>query len=144
MGTLKLRPKDVEIETFRARIYPQSTAHRLKTERQIDDLVKAKFIERSTSPISSACFLVAKANSVGKFRLVLDLRNVNKILEQDCYELPTIPENMNKIGCSNERFCLLSIWQAPTTRSCSIWSLVSTQRSILPEVSGTGFGRPLD
>ena len=98
LGSLKLRPKNVETKPFRARIYPQSTVDRLETEKQIDDLFRCGFIERSTSNFSSPCFLVNKANSPGKKRLVFDLREPNKILEQDNYDLPTIPEIIDKIG----------------------------------------------
>ena len=98
LGSLKLRPKNVETKPFRARIYPQSTVDRLETEKQIDDLFRCGFIERSTSNFSSPCFLVNKANSPGKKRLVFDLREPNKILEQDSYDLPTIPEIIDKIG----------------------------------------------
>ena len=100
LGSLKLRPKNVEIKPFRARIYPQSTVDRLETERQIDNLFQCGFIERSTSNFCSPCFLVNKANSPGKKRLVFDLREPNKILEQDSYDLPTIPEIIEKIGCA--------------------------------------------
>ena len=104
LGSLKLRPIPGEIKPFRARIYPQSTVDRLETERQIDALFKCGFIERSTSVFSSPCFLVDKANSPGKKRLVFDLREPNKILEQDSYDLPTIPEIMDKIGSTKARF----------------------------------------
>ena len=70
----------------------------LKQKKQIDDLFRCGFIERSTSNFSSPCFLVNKANSPGKKRLVFDLREQNKILEQDNYDLPTIPEIIDKIG----------------------------------------------
>ena len=49
LGSLKLRPKSVDNKPFRAKIYPQSTVDRLETERQIDDLFRCGFIERSTS-----------------------------------------------------------------------------------------------
>ena len=56
LGSLKLRPKEKETKPFRAKVFPQSTPDRLETERQIENLLKAGFIERSTSNFSSGCF----------------------------------------------------------------------------------------
>ena len=45
-----------------------------------------------------------KANSPGRKRLVFDLREPNKILEQDSYDLPTVPEIIDKIGSAKAKY----------------------------------------
>ena len=66
---LKLKP-GADAKYSRARIYPMSTPDRLELERQISDLLKWGFIERSKSRFSSPAFLVAKDGSIGKKRVV--------------------------------------------------------------------------
>ena len=63
---LKLKP-GADAKYSRARIYPMSTPDRLELERQVSDLLKWGFIERSKSRFSSPAFLVAKHGSpIGK------------------------------------------------------------------------------
>ena len=75
-----------------------STPDRLELERQVSDLLKWGLIERSKSRFSSPAFLVAKAGSIGKKRVVYDFRSMNQMLEEDSYDLPTIQEITEKIG----------------------------------------------
>ncbi len=98
LGTLKLKPIDENVKPFRSAIYPQNAENREEIERQVSELLKDGFIERSTSPFSSSAFLVAKAGSPSKRRLVFDYRRVNRILEQDAYVVPTMSEIIDKIA----------------------------------------------
>ena len=112
---LKLKP-GADVKYSRARIYPMSTPDRLELERQVSDLLKWGFIERSKSRLSSSAFLVKKAGSFGIKRVVYDYRTMNQMLEKDSYDLPTVQKITEKLVCSALPICPVLTFQVRIRR----------------------------
>lgn len=102
---------------------PYPVPHSLQNElkRQLQELEAADLIEPSDSHISSPLLMVKKKNLTGdpaqqRYRLVTDLRTVNKHLKYPRYNLPIINHLLEKLRGSNY-FCSLdlssSFWQIP-------------------------------
>ena len=99
LGKLELRMKPgADVKYSRARIYPMSTPDRLELERQVSDLLKWGFIERSKSQVFFSGISCRQGSVHWKKRMVYDFRSINKILEEDSYDLPTVQEITEKIG----------------------------------------------
>ena len=60
LGQLTLRPKEKDPKPFRAKVYPQNSADREILEKEIDELLRCGFIQRSTSNYSCPCFFSFK------------------------------------------------------------------------------------
>ena len=80
------------ITPFVAREYALPQQHLAEIQRQIDHLLKAGFIRRSSSPWRHATFVVPKAN--GEARIVFDYRPINKVTKRMEAPLPRIEELM--------------------------------------------------
>lgn len=78
-------------------------AHRSEIQRQLDELETNGIIARCDSPWNSPIFLVPKKpNERGEkqFRLVIDYRELNKVIEPTSFPLPLIDEIIDQMnGC---------------------------------------------
>lgn len=70
----------------------------------LDELLKAGVIERCSSDYNSPCLLVAKKDEGGKtagYRLVIDYRMLNKVIESIVYPMPRIQDILCSFaGCT--------------------------------------------
>ena len=76
-------------------------AHKEKTERQVNKLLKDRIIEDSTSPYTSPLWIVSKKNdSKGnkRWRMVIDYRALNDKTVGDAHPLPNIAEILDRLG----------------------------------------------
>ncbi|KAL5247030.1 hypothetical protein ACHWQZ_G019036 [Mnemiopsis leidyi] len=98
---------------------PIPTPYKLRQEmdRQIDQMVKAGVVEPlyEASEFNSPIFLVKK-NTPNSWRLVADLRNLNKVCLDEKYPLPNLNHVLDTIGADTlfSSFDLSkSFWQVP-------------------------------
>lgn len=95
-----LKPNTTPINQRQFRI-PEH--YRGEVQRQIDDMEKRGIISPCDSPWNSPIFLVPKkANEKGEkqYRLVIDYRELNKVIEPTAYPMPQIDEIIDKLkGC---------------------------------------------
>ena len=86
--------------TLRLRSTVESDALREETQKQL----KAGLIEPAHSPFNAVPMLVEKPTKEGQpkaFRVVLDFRAVNLLLEKDVYPLPNLESNLARLGKAN-------------------------------------------
>jgi len=95
------------IETGNARPIkksPYRIPHALKpvVDEHIDDMLKRKIIEPSTSPWSSSIVLVQKKSKAGsvKYRFCIDYRALNAVTKPDAYPIPNIVDTLDSLGKS--------------------------------------------
>ncbi len=96
VGSGKIELKD---ETpFMSKPYRIPQTQRKIMKDCLNDMLEKGVIEPSTTPYTSPCFLVPKANGTGH-RLVVDYRFLNtRLRDQSVYPLPNIQELFSSIG----------------------------------------------
>src|SRR5699024_3324254 len=75
-----------------------------EAQKQVDDLLEAGVIERDeNSDWASPIVMVPKKSSNGekRWRMAIDYRYVNKLLQDDNYPLPVIKDLFNQLYCKN-------------------------------------------
>ena len=100
-GELKLRLKPGAVP-FRAKPFHQSADARAELERQLQELLRDKWIERSTSPWSANCIMVRKKDS--SFRAVFDMRGLNSSLEIERFPLMSIDEVKDVLATEKAKY----------------------------------------
>lgn len=96
-ATFKL--KDPNAKPVRGRVFSHSKEAKAEIERQVTELLKDDFIERSCSPFSSSVMLVKKSD--GSLRMVQDNRPINKLLEEEIFVPNTLAEIVERVGAEN-------------------------------------------
>lgn len=88
--------------------------HKPEIQKQIQELVKNGIISKCDSPWNSPIFLVPKkANEKGEkqYRMVIDYRELNKVIEPTSYPMPNIDDILDKMdGC--KYFTVLDLYGA--------------------------------
>lgn len=89
-------------------------------KREVEYLIDNGFAKKSTSPWSSPCVLVPKAD--GSFRFCTDFRKVNSVTVPDAFPLPRIDDCVDNIG--NAQYItkldlLKGYWQVKLTERAS-------------------------
>ena len=83
---------------------PYRTPHALKpvVEEHIDDMLKRKIIETSSSPWSSSIILVQKKSKDGnvRYRFCIDYRALNAATKSDAYPITNIVATLDSLGQS--------------------------------------------
>ena len=98
-ATFKL--KDQNCKPVRGRLFNHSKEARNEIERQVAQLLKDDFIERSCSPFSSSVMLVKKSD--GSQRMVQDNRPINKLLEEEIFVPNTLSEIVERVGAERPK-----------------------------------------
>ena len=80
----------------KARFYRTSPAQKVEIEKQIEKLLEAGIVERSTSDWLSPVILVRKANL--KYRLVVDYRALNRLVKPVYFPLPRQEDVIDALG----------------------------------------------
>jgi len=75
--------------------YQMSSAELAELKKQIEDLLKKKFIRPSVSPWGAPLLLVKKKD--GSSRLCVDYRQLNKITIKNMYPLPRIKDLLDQL-----------------------------------------------
>ena len=87
----------------KAKPYRLAPKERKEMNKQIAELLKAKIITPSQSPIASPAFLIGKKQLEGKppsFRMVIDLRDLNQVTLPDPFPMPLIDDLLSRFkGC---------------------------------------------
>ena len=110
---LRLKPG---IRPPRPRLYRTNHQERKIIKEQIDMMLENDIIRPAESPFSSPVLLVPKPDGTSRF--CSDLREMNKILEEDTYPLPLISDVMDAVGSAKATVfsCLdlrSAFWQVP-------------------------------
>ncbi|KMQ90096.1 pol polyprotein [Lasius niger] len=99
---------------FKSKTYPIADIHRERVKEHLLDLEKADIIERTATPYVNPLVVVVK--KTGEIRLCLDAREINKRMENDHDQPPTIDEIFRRVG-SRKFFSTLDVakafWQIP-------------------------------
>lgn len=99
---------------FKSKTYPIADVHREKVRDHLLDLEKADIVERTATQYINPLVVVVK--KTGEIRLCLDAREINKRMENDHDQPPTIDEIFKRIG-SRKFFSSLDVakafWQIP-------------------------------
>ena len=93
------RLKDPNSKPVRGKVFSHSKEAREEIDRQVAQLLKDGFIERSCSPFTSSVMLVKKKD--GTLRMVQDNRPINKLLEDEIFVPNTLAEIFEKVGAEN-------------------------------------------
>ena len=80
---------------WQSRAYPLSRHKRQHMRDIIKKQLDKGMIRHSSSPYSSPAFLVKKSS--GGYRLVCDMRKLNKKIEKSCWPIPRIREILDKL-----------------------------------------------
>ena len=91
--------KDPNAKPVRGRVFQHSMEAKKEIEKQINQLLKDGFIERSCSPFTSSNMLVKKKD--GSLRMVQDNRPINKLLQEEIYAPNTLAEIVERVGSEN-------------------------------------------
>src|SRR6185436_5457913 len=83
---------------IRQHYYRMSPRHEAFIKEEIERLLQHNLIVPSHSPWTSPALVVGKAN--GKFRLVIDYRQLNKVTKPDAYPLPKISDMLDALAHS--------------------------------------------
>lgn len=80
--------------------YKLPHAQKTEVEEQINKMVKDQIIEKATSAWNSPLLLVPKKSSEDKkkWRLVIDYRKLNKVIEDDKFPLPNIEDIIDTLA----------------------------------------------
>lgn len=99
---------------FKSKTYPVANIHCERVKEHLFDLEKTDIIERTATPYINPLVVVVK--KTGEIRLCLDAREINKHMENDHGQPPTIDEIFRRIG-SRRFFSTLDVtkafWQIP-------------------------------
>ncbi|KMQ90069.1 krab-a domain-containing protein [Lasius niger] len=103
---------------FKAKTYPVAEVHRQRVKDHLLELERTDIIERASTQYVNPLVVVVK--KTGEIRLCLDARKINKRMENDHDQPPTIDEIFRRIG-SRKYFSTLDVskafWQIPL-REC--------------------------
>uniref|UniRef100_A0A914PVH5 RNA-directed DNA polymerase n=1 Tax=Panagrolaimus davidi TaxID=227884 RepID=A0A914PVH5_9BILA len=91
-------------QPIRRRPYPIPLAQQQIVKQMIDEMLKQKIIQPSTSPFASPIILVKKQD--GTTRLAVDYRALNNITLKSNYVLPKVTDIVNLVGGKK----LFSVW----------------------------------
>ncbi len=84
-------------------------------DKQVSEMLEQGVIQHSRSPWNSPLFLVPKRD--GQFRLVIDFRKVNEVMEYNRYPFPILCDLLMSLRHGNKIFSSLdllsSYWQVP-------------------------------
>lgn len=99
---------------IRQRHYPLSKPVQEAVNAEVDEMLKSGVIEPSKSPWCSPILLLKKPD--GRYRFVVDFRQLNKVTERDAYPLPFVSATLDKLR--NARFLSTldiksAYWQIP-------------------------------
>lgn len=84
---------------FASRAYPMSQEKSQRMKEILDGQLRKGMISPSQSPYASPAFLVPKPG--GKWRLVVDMRKLNKMVEKSTWPIPRIYEILDKLAGSH-------------------------------------------
>ena len=84
---------------FASRAYPMSQEKGIRMKEILDGQLRKGMISPSQSPYASPAFLVPKPG--GKWRLVVDMRKLNKMVEKSTWPIPRIYEILDKLAGSH-------------------------------------------
>lgn len=84
------------LKIVRSRQYRLSKAEREALREQLNEFLELKIIEPSTSPYSSPICFVRKSN--GSFRMIMDLRKINKQIAEVSWPIPKVDEILDKFA----------------------------------------------
>ena len=84
---------------FASRAYPMSHEKSQRMKEILDGQLRKGMISPSQSPYASPAFLVPKPG--GKWRLVVDMRKLNKMVEKSTWPIPRIYEIIDKLAGSH-------------------------------------------
>jgi len=90
---IKLLPNTTPIRCAPYRLHPEK---RDFLRKELDDLLRLRIIEESTSPWASPIVMVPKAD--GTLRLCTDFRKVNAVTVPDPFPLPRVEDLLDKVG----------------------------------------------
>ena len=97
----KFELKDPNSKPVRGHVFNYSQNAKLEIEKQVAQLLKDDFIERSRSPYSSSALLVKKSDNT--LRFCQDYRNINKILKPEFYNPSTLAEIVERVGAQQPK-----------------------------------------
>jgi hypothetical protein len=82
--------------------YRISHASKPVVDEHIEDMLKRKIIEPSTSPWSSSIVLVQKKSKEGsiKYRFCIDYKSLNAVTKPEAYPIPNIVDTLKSLGKS--------------------------------------------
>lgn len=103
---------------YKCKTYPIADIHRDKVKEHLLELERMNIIERTATQFINPLVVVVKKS--GEIRLCLDARELNKRMENDHNQPPTIDEIFKRIG-SRKVFSTLDVakafWQIPLRKS---------------------------
>lgn len=88
-----------DVPPIKMRSRPMNPHYAADLRRQLDEWLEEGIIAPSNSPWSFPCVPVKKKNST-KFRWCIDYRKLNDITKKDSYPLPSIADNLARLGRS--------------------------------------------
>lgn len=103
-GPVQHRIDLIEDKYVQSRPYRVSPLMRDEIIRQIEDMLRQRIIQPSTSPFCSPIILVPKADKKS-WRFVVDYRKLNKNTKKSTYFLPLISDILDEIGGKNFYTC---------------------------------------
>lgn len=112
--------------------YRCSVGKREALKSEVDYLLRNGFAVPSSSPWSSPCVLVPKAD--GTFRFCTDFRKINSVTVPDAFPLPRIDDCIDNIGAAKyitKLDLLKGYWQVPLTERGSAISAFVTPDAFL-------------
>ena len=124
---LRLKPG---VQPPRAKLYQTNATDREIIKKHINDMLRNRIIKPvSEGVFSSPTLLVPKKD--GNLRFCADLREMNKILEEDVYPLPLIKDVLDALGSSKAKvFSLIDLrsafWQIEVHPSSQKYLTINT------------------
>lgn len=90
-------------QPVRAASYRYPQVYEAEVERQITEMLNQGIIRKSTSPYNAPIWIVDKkadASGLQKKRIVVDYRKLNEVTVEESFPIPTIDEQLSKLGNS--------------------------------------------
>jgi hypothetical protein len=116
LGCTTLVEHEIKTESppIKQRYYPVSPHVQRNIDLELDEMLKAGVVEKSTSAWSSPVLLIPKKD--GTFRFCVDFRKLNAVTERDAYPLPYISAILDKLRNATFMSSLdikSAFWQVP-------------------------------
>lgn len=116
LGCTSLVEHVIETESppIKQRYYPVSPHVQRHINKELDDMLAAGIVEKSTSAWSSPVLLIPKKD--GSFRFCVDFRKLNAVTKRDAYPLPYISAILDRLGNAKYLSSLdikSAYWQVP-------------------------------